>query len=490
MRTIILADRLGHELFPLTDRTCPALLPVAGKSVLEHNLDMLANAGIKRAVIVIGSFADQVRTQFEFGRRWGMELDYWHTRGEEGPNAVLAQLPRQQNDDELLIIRGDMIRTPGFLIEFLEQAAKRDCPVLHGVFAGQASGLCLCRTQQADLSPLHWPSLAQGLPVPSESSVELLDAKVYRLESLANFHQANLDAAAGRVAGLTIPGRQTALGLTQGRNSKVSSRSLKVGIAFVGNGSEVHSTAELNHEVVISDQVIVDRYAILTDTVVLPNTYVGELVNLSHSIARGSDLIRVDINTHIHVTDAFLLADLRQTTLGNSLSPLLNRLGGLLLLVFSLPLWPLAVLASSRENNSGRLLHPRQLRGNRIVLTEFGERCRTEFTAWEWTTSRPLLRALPRILAVVSGDLRLFGIEPVTRQQAAQRTEEWELFTDGAPAGLIGPTQLRHSKNTPEEERLLTDAYYVGQHDRGKNWIYLWEGLLSLFSRRLWKPEL
>ena len=69
MRTIILADRLGHELFPLTDRTCPALLPVAGKSVLEHNLDMLANAGIKRAVIVIGSFADQVRTQFEFGRR-------------------------------------------------------------------------------------------------------------------------------------------------------------------------------------------------------------------------------------------------------------------------------------------------------------------------------------------------------------------------------------------------------------------------------------
>ena len=488
MRTIILADRLGHELFPLTDRTCPALLPVTGKSVLEHNLDMLASAGIKRAVVVIGSFADQVRTQFEYGRRWGMELDYWHTRGEENPDAVLAQLPRQQDDEQLLIIRGDIIRSPG-IIEFLEQAQKLDCPVLHGVFDGQASGLCLCRTQQAGLSPLHWPNLAQGLPVPSECSVGFPDAKVYRLESLANFHQANLDAAAGRIPGLTIPGRHTALGLTQGRNSKVSSRSLKVGIAFVGGGSEVHPTVELNHEVVISDQVIIDRFAKLTDTVVLPNTYVGELVNLSHSIARGSDLIRVDINTHIHVTDAFLLADLRQTTLGNGLSPLLNRLGGLLLLVFSLPLWPLAVLASSREKNSGRLLGSSRLRGNRIVLTEFGERCRTEFTAWEWATSRPLLRALPRILAVVSGDLRLFGVEPVTQQQAAQRTEEWELFTDGAPAGLIGPTQLRHSKNTPEEERLLTDAYYVGQHDRGKNWLYLWEGLISLFRSRLWKPE-
>ena len=488
MRTIILADRVGHELFPLTDRTCPALLPVAGKSVLEHNLDMLANAGIKRAVVVIGAFADQVRTQFEYGRRWGMELDYWPTRGEEDPNAVLAQLPRQVNDDELLVIRGDIIRTPG-IIEFLEQAAKLDCPVLHGVFYGQASGVCLCRTLQPDLSALHWPALAQGFPVPSESSVEFLDAKVYRLESLANFHQANLDAAAGRIPGLTIPGRQTALGLTQGRNSKVSSRSLKVGIAFVGSHCEVHPTAELNHEVVISDQVIVDRYAKLTDTVVLPNTYVGELVNLNHSIARGSDLIRIDINTHIHITDAFLLADLRQTSLGNSLSPLLNRLGGLLLLVLSLPLWPLAVLASHSGKNTGRLLCPRRLRGNRIVLTEFGERCRTEFTAWEFATSRPLLRALPRILSVVSGDLRLFGVEPVTQQQADHRTEEWELFTDGAPAGLIGPTQLRHSKNTPEEERLLTDAYYVGQHDREKNWLYLWEGFLTLFSSRIWMSK-
>ncbi len=488
MRTIILADRLGHELFPLTDRTCPALLPIAGKSVLEHNLDMLANAGIKRAVVVIGPFADQVRTQFEYGRRWGLELDYWPTRGEENPQAVLAQLPRQQDNDPLLLIRGDMIRTP-CLAEFLQQAAALVGPVLHGVFDGQAAGLCLCRSQQADLSPLHWPTLAQGLPVPYASAVEFPGAKAHHLDSLAAFHKTSLDAAAGRISGLLVPGRQTALGLTQGRNSKVSSRSLKFGIAFVGSGSEVHPTAEFSHEVVINDQVFIDRHAKLSDTVVLPNTYVGELVSLSNSIARGNDLIRVDINTHIRVTDSFLLTDLRQTTLSNGLLPLLNRLGGLLLLLLSLPLWPLAALAAARGNNAGRLLRPRKLRGNRIVLTELGERHRTEFTAWEWAASSPLLRTLPRILAVLSGDLRLFGVEPVTLEQASHRTEEWECFADSAPAGLIGPTQLRHSQNTPEEERLLTDAYYVGQHNRGKNWLYLWEGFLTLFSSRPWIPE-
>ncbi|MCX7109788.1 MAG: NDP-sugar synthase [Proteobacteria bacterium] len=488
MRTIILADRLGHELFPLTDRTCTALLPVAGKSILEHNLDMLANAGIKRVVVVIGSFADQIRTYFEYGQRWGMEFEYWGTRGEEEPQAVLAQLPKGPDYDQLLIIRGDMLRTP-CVAEFLQRAATCEGPVLHGVFHGQALGISLCRAGQADLSPLHWPALMQGLPVAAETFIELAEAKAYRLESLAAYHQANLDAAAGRIPGLLIPGRQTALGLTQGRNSKVSSRCLKLGVAFVGSGSEVHPTAELSHEVVISDQVIVDRYAKLSDTVILPNTYVGELVNLSKSIAWGNVLIRVDIDTHVRITDAFLLADLRQTTLGNSLSPLLNRLGGLLLLLLSLPLWPLAALAANHEKTSGKLFRSRQLRGNRINLTEFGERHRAEFTAWEWSTTRPLFRALPRILALLSGDLRLVGVEPVTSEQALQRTEEWERCADGAPAGLIGPAQLRYTDKTPEEERLLADAYYVGQHDRWKNWLYLWEGILTLFSRRPWSRE-
>ncbi len=489
MRTIILADRLGHELFPLTDRTCPALLPVSGKSVLEHNIDMLANAGVKRVLIVIGSFADQIRTKFEYGRRWGIEIDYWGTRGEEDPQAVLAQLPKGQHYDSQLIIRGDMLRT-ACIVEFLKQTESRTEPVLHGVSEGRSLGLCLCRDDQADLMPLNWPMLIQGLPIASEASVEITDAHDFRMESLAAYHQTNLDAAAGRIPGLLIPGRQTALGLTQGRNSQVSSRSLKLGIAFVGSGSEVHPTAELNHEVVISDQVIIDRHAKLSDTVVLPNTYVGELVSLTNSIARGNDLIRVDIDTHVRVTDAFLLADLRQTTLGNGLSPLLNRIGGLLLLLLSLPLWPIALLSATQEKTSAQLIHSRRLRGNRIELTEFGERQRNEFTAWEWATTRPLLRSLPRILAVVNGDLRLVGVEPVTTEQASHRTEEWERYADGAPAGLIGPTQLRYSSQTPEEERLLSDAYYVGQHDRWKNWLYLLEGIKSLFSSRPWKREI
>ncbi|MFM8332824.1 MAG: sugar phosphate nucleotidyltransferase [Candidatus Methylumidiphilus sp.] len=487
MRVIILADRLGHELLPLTDTTCPALLPVTGKPVLEHTLDMLVAAGLKQATIVIGPFAEQVRAFAGDGQRWGMALDYWVARGEETPVSVLAQIAQGPCDYPLLLLRGDMLRTP-CLSEFLQLADGRTEAVLHVLAQGSATGMALAQSAEADLSPLHWPVLAEGLPIAAEAAVEC-GGSASRLESLAAYHQANLAAAAGRLPGLLVPGRQTALGLTQGKNSQVSPASLKVGNAFVGDGCRIHRTAELSGEVVIGDHVIIDPHTRLADTLVLPHTYVGELVDLRNAIVRGNDLIRVDTGTHLRLADTFLLADLRDISVGGSLAPGLHRLAGGVLLLLSLPLWPVAAWAARGENPQGPLLRPRRLRGNRIELSEFGERQRAEFKAWEWATRRPLLRSLPHLLGVVSGDLRLVGVEPVSLEQAERRTEEWERLADQAPAGLIGPTQLRLPASAPEEERLMSDAYYARQRGPGKNWPYLGEALLALFNRRAWRLE-
>jgi NDP-sugar pyrophosphorylase family protein len=482
MRVIILADRLGHELRPLCDQTCPALLQIAGKPVLEHTLDMLAGAGLKKAVVVIGPFAEQLRTFLGDGRRWGMELDYCVTRGEEPPAAVLAQLPVVS--EPTLFLRGDMLRTP-VLGEFLAQAAGREAEAMQAVLSGHSSGIGLYPPAADDFTAVHWPDLAAGSVLASGAAVDFPEACAFRLESFANYHQANLAAAAGRLAGLLLPGRQTALGLTQGRNSQVSPRSLKVGVAFVGTGCRIHATAELSGEVVICDDVIIDAHARLTDTVVLPNSYVGELVDLRNAIVRGNDLIRVDSGVHLHLTDAFLLADLQKISLGHTFTPSLHKLAGLVLLLLSLPLWPFAALAAYLENPSAPL-RSRRLRGNRIELTEFGERRRAEFTAWEWATARPVLSALPRLLAVISGDVRVVGVEAVSAEQAGQRVEEWERLADQAPAGLLGPTQLRLPAGVPEEERLMSDAFYASQRGRWKNGPYLWEAFTALFGRRAW----
>ena len=488
MRAVVLADRLGRELLPLTDQTCVALLLIAGKALIEHALDDVVRAGIKDVVVVASAHADQVRALVEDGRRWGLQLAVVQSRGEEQPEALKKRLPAGSSA-ETVWLRGDILRS-GSLSEFLKQAEGSHQSVIHGYLGSQFAGVSLTRSGKgrADLGSLHWPVMARGIPAPESSDVKLEAGTVVRLISLVEFHQASLDAIAGNVGNLLIPGKETALGLTQGRHARVAPQSLKMGVAFVGSGSRVDPSAELHGRVSIADHVMVDKRARLTDTVVLPHTYIGELVDLRNAIIRGNDLIRVDRGTAMRVSDAFLLADLKETTIALSIEPLVHRLIGLALLLLSLPLWPLAALAAKFES-SGPLLVGRRLRGNRVAYGDFGQRERVEFTAFEWSTRIPLLRYLPRLLAVINGDLRVVGVEPVTREQAEQRVAEWEKLADSAPAGLIGPTQLRLEGDASDEERLMSDAFYAAHRSRLGDWKLLIEGLLTLFQSRAWVPR-
>jgi len=485
MQALIFADRLGRELEPLTERTCVALLPVVGKPVLEHTLEALVAAGVREAVIVISPFADQVRSVLGDGSRWGMQLDYVLTQGEEDPDTVVERCQSRLQSD-VLALRGDVLRG-AVLDEFLQRAAAIDGPVVLGRAVDAPISLCLNRAAgQGGLEPLRWSNQALAT-ASSWPVVELPTGAASRLESLAIYHRANLDAAAGRFPGLIVPGREAALGLRVGVHSKTSPRSLRQGIAFVGAQCRIEASVELYGEVVISNNVIVDRYTILRDSVILPETYVGELVEVQNAIVQGNRLIRVDTGVVLPVVETFLLADLQEVTLGNTLADPLNRALGALVLMCALPLLPLA-LAASLLHDANAPLREVILRGNRLEFDEFGRRGRRVFTVWEWGTAIPVLRHLPRLLAVVSGDLRLVGVEPPTPEQAEERLEEWEQVADQAPAGLIGPTQLTLPPDAPREERLLSDAFYARRRSAAQDLRYLLQGLGALFTRRAWRP--
>jgi NDP-sugar pyrophosphorylase family protein len=72
----ILAGGLATRLRPITERIPKVLIPVAGKPFLAHQLALLHQQGIARAVLCLGHLGDMVQREFGDGSAHGVKLDY------------------------------------------------------------------------------------------------------------------------------------------------------------------------------------------------------------------------------------------------------------------------------------------------------------------------------------------------------------------------------------------------------------------------------
>jgi len=483
MRALVFADRLGAELQPLTEKLSVPLLPVAGKELLIYTIEELVAAGFRDLVVVAAAHGEQVgATTLGEGERWGVNVRYVLSRGEETPSVVWSRL-NLALDQAVLVLRGDVLRSPT-VTGFLAAAQSRSEPFAFCGEVDSRGSLLLvrpgCENAGELLDSLHW---GEPRPLPPEGGCDRPGGSLNCLGGLSAFHRANLDLVAGRMPGLSVSGRTVALGFHAGRGAKVAAKSLKKGVAYVGARSRVDAAAELVGEVVIGDDVVVDRAATVRDSVILPRTYLGELVEIGNAIVAGDHLIRVDTGARLKISDAFLLGHLGGSGERARISGW-DRFLGSVLLALSLPLWPIAAIAAALSGQSP-LLASRELVGNRPSEPRIGT-AGGRFVARHWNTGIPVLRHLPRLLAVTRGDLRLVGVSPLSPQDSAERSEDWQLVRDQAPVGLLGPTQLTLSEDAPLEERLLSDAFYAREQNRGKDLGYLLRGLKMLFSREAW----
>ena len=102
----ILAGGLATRLRPITEKIPKSLVPVAGRPILAHQLEMLHAQGVRKAVLCIGFLGEMIQHEFG-GEAYGIQLDYSFDgeklRGTGG--AIKRALP--QLGEEFFILYGD-----------------------------------------------------------------------------------------------------------------------------------------------------------------------------------------------------------------------------------------------------------------------------------------------------------------------------------------------------------------------------------------------
>ena len=109
MKAVILAGGKGTRLSPYTKVLPKPLMPIGDMPILEVILRQIKLAGIQDVVLTVGHLSELLRTFFQDGSRFGLNISYTYEDyplGTAGPIAFVPDL-----EETFLVMNGDVLST-------------------------------------------------------------------------------------------------------------------------------------------------------------------------------------------------------------------------------------------------------------------------------------------------------------------------------------------------------------------------------------------
>lgn len=128
---VILAAGKGTRIQPFSERHPKPILPILGKPLLQHQVEIMRDLGVKRVVIVIGHLGFEIVRTLGDGSDLGVSIEYV----DQGPTLGIAHAVSKLEpriDAPFMLFLGDIFfvhRDLGSMVEMLRE------PDVHGVLA-------------------------------------------------------------------------------------------------------------------------------------------------------------------------------------------------------------------------------------------------------------------------------------------------------------------------------------------------------------------
>ena len=108
MKAIILSAGEGSRMRPLTLTKPKTMLPVAGKPIMQYNIESLRDNGIKDILLIVRYKEEMVRDYFGDGSDFGVNITY-KTQKDFLGTANAISYGKDFIEDSLIVLNGDII---------------------------------------------------------------------------------------------------------------------------------------------------------------------------------------------------------------------------------------------------------------------------------------------------------------------------------------------------------------------------------------------
>jgi NDP-sugar pyrophosphorylase family protein len=145
MHALILAGGMGERLRPLTDSLPKPMAPVAGRPILEHQLEWLKPAGVDSVVFLAGYRWEAIQEHFGDGSRHGMRVSYSVESSPLGRGGAIKQgYPMAAGDEGPVVVTNGDIITRQPLIDIID---------FHSASHARSNGPCVTLMAVPMVSP-------------------------------------------------------------------------------------------------------------------------------------------------------------------------------------------------------------------------------------------------------------------------------------------------------------------------------------------------
>jgi D,D-heptose 1,7-bisphosphate phosphatase len=108
MKVVITAGGKGTRIREVAGEIPKAMLPVAGKPVLEYQVELAKKYGFKEFIFLIGYLGEQIEKYFGKGSKFGVNIDYYHEIEPLGTAGAFKEIEHLLTED-FWVFYGDTV---------------------------------------------------------------------------------------------------------------------------------------------------------------------------------------------------------------------------------------------------------------------------------------------------------------------------------------------------------------------------------------------